>query len=55
VKAVDILKGIAGQLMILIFLQPQNSVYEKGQKAYKGERAPGLGLLSGHQPERRGK
>lgn len=51
-KEVDILKGTAGQLMKLIqvFLQPQNSVYEKGQKAYKGQRAQGLGLLSGHQP-----
>jgi hypothetical protein len=38
VKAVDILKVISGQLMILIFLQPQKNVYEKGQKAYKGER-----------------
>jgi hypothetical protein len=55
VKAVNILEGIAGQLMILRFLQPQNSVYKKGQNAYKGERAPGLGLLSGHQPEGRGK
>jgi len=55
VKVVDILKWTAGQLMILIFLQPQNNVYKKGQKAYGGQRAPGLGLPSGHQPEGRGK
>jgi hypothetical protein len=55
VKAVYILKGTAEQLMILVFLQPQNSVYENVQKAYKGERTPGLGLLSGYQPEGRGK
>jgi len=41
--------------MILTFLQPQNSVYEEGKKACKGQRAPGLGLLSGHKPEGRGK
>jgi hypothetical protein len=29
VKAADILKGTAGQLMILIFLQTRNSVSEK--------------------------
>ena len=47
VKAIGILKGTAGQLMILIFLQSKNSVYEKVQKAYEGQRAPEIGLLGG--------
>jgi len=29
VKTIDILKGTVRELMLLIFLQPKNSVYEK--------------------------